>query len=215
MTEFLLHGPPAHIPRPRLITADASAAEWPRFRFFDEMPTSSELFLIFVPVSTTHGDAVNGFSTSSPDAHTDLTTAKSRPSFSHRHQGVATPDSKSQSETASYISLSWCSLCLATLDSSSSRRSSATSSIASEPQTSSVEGSDCSHSPLQLLPRDPSYQVVSCAEPGCGREYSCVGNLNRHRNREHGIELPPRGKAQATKSATTLPLGLKTRIWPS
>ena len=215
MTEFLLHGPPAHTPRPRLITADAPAAERPQSCFFDEISTSSELCLVFVSVSTTHGDAVTGFSSGGPGVYTDLTIAKSRPSFSHRHQGVATPDSRSQSETASYISLSWCSLCLATLDSSSSRRSSATSSIASEPQTSSVDGSDCSHSPLQLLPRDPSYQVVSCAEPGCGREYSCVGNLNRHRNREHGIELPPRGKAQATKSATTLPLGPKTRIWPS
>jgi len=215
MAEFLLHGPPAHTPRPRLITADAPAAERPQSCFFDEISTSSELFLVFVSVSTAHGDAVTGCSSGGPSVHTDLRTAKLRPSFSHRHQEAATPDSRSPSETVSYISLSWCSLCLATLDSSSSRRSSATSSIASEPQTSSVAGSDCSHSPLQLLPRNPSYQVVFCAEPGCGREYSCVGNLNRHRNREHGIELPPRGKSQATKSATTLPPALKTCIWPS
>ena len=211
MIEFLLHGPPAHIPRPRLITADAPAAERPQFRFFDEISTNRELFLVFLPVSAAHGDAATGSSTNSPGVYTDLTTAKLRPSFSHQDQGLPTSHSRSKPDTTSYTSPSCCSLCLITPDSGSSRRSGATSAIASEPQSSSViAGSNYSHSPLQLernvLPRDPSYQLVFCAELGCGREYSCVGNLNRHRKREHGIDLPPRGKSQATKSAAPLPL---------
>jgi len=170
-------------------------------------------------VSAAHGEAATGSSNCSHDTNTDPTTASLPPSFLHRDQGLPTPHRRLQSVTLSDTSLSWCSLSLPTPDSSRRRRSSATSSIASEPQTSPAAGSDRSISPLQsesdVLPREPSYRVVHCTEPGCGRMYSCVGNLNRHRKGEHGIDLPPRGKAQATKYVALLPLGLRTCTLPS